>query len=68
MLLAYKMNGQNLPVEHGGPLRVYIPGVIGARSVKWVQRILIRDHESTCFYQKKDCEHEKASLGFNRFD
>ncbi|ORY85415.1 Oxidoreductase, molybdopterin-binding domain-containing protein, partial [Leucosporidium creatinivorum] len=53
-LLAYEMNGELLPAEHGGPLRVFVPGVIGARSCKWVQRILIKTTESECFYQTKD--------------
>ena len=37
-LLAWAMNGQPLPRLHGGPVRVVVPGFIGARSVKWVQR------------------------------
>lgn len=55
-LLAYEMNGAELTPAHGAPLRVVIPGVIGARSVKWVRRVLIKKEESQCFYQTKDCE------------
>ncbi|KAK4054755.1 hypothetical protein OIV83_000679 [Microbotryomycetes sp. JL201] len=54
VLIAYDMNGQPLTREHGAPLRIYVPSVIGARSVKWVQRIILRNHESQCFYQQKD--------------
>jgi sulfite oxidase len=36
VLLAWQMNGQPLPRIHGGPVRVTVPGYIGARSVKWL--------------------------------
>ncbi|KWU45410.1 molybdopterin binding oxidoreductase [Rhodotorula sp. JG-1b] len=53
-LLAYEMNHAALEPAHGFPLRVVVPGVIGARSVKWLERIIIRDHESDNFYQARD--------------
>jgi sulfite oxidase len=40
-ILAYEMNGKPLPPEHGYPLRAVVPGYIGARSVKWLGRILV---------------------------
>ncbi|KAG0370482.1 hypothetical protein BGZ54_006134 [Gamsiella multidivaricata] len=39
VILAYEMNGQPLSREHGFPIRVIVPGFIGARSVKFLQRI-----------------------------
>ena len=39
VLLAWAMNGAPLPVVHGAPLRVVVPGYVGARSVKWLERI-----------------------------
>src|SRR5947209_16447248 len=39
VLLAWGMNGEPLPPVHGAPLRVVVPGYIGARSVKWLERV-----------------------------
>jgi DMSO/TMAO reductase YedYZ molybdopterin-dependent catalytic subunit len=38
-LLAYAMNGQPLPPQHGFPLRLVVPGWYGMTSVKWLSRI-----------------------------
>jgi sulfite oxidase len=42
VLLAFEMNGAPLPPVHGAPVRVIVPGYIGARSVKWLDRIEVR--------------------------
>jgi hypothetical protein len=54
ILLAYSMNSEPLSIEHGGPLRVVVPGIIGARWTKWVARIVIRAEESESYYQRQD--------------
>jgi sulfite oxidase len=51
VLLAWTMNGQPLPPVHGAPVRVIVPGYIGARSVKWVERITLQDHPSDNYFQ-----------------
>jgi sulfite oxidase len=50
-LLAYEMNGEPLPPLHGFPLRVMVPGYIGARSVKWLTNIHVQAHPSTNYFQ-----------------
>lgn len=42
-LLAYEMNGDVLPPEHGFPLRLIAPGWYGVANVKWLTRIEVRD-------------------------
>lgn len=51
VLLAWEMNGAALPRVHGGPVRMVVPGYIGARSVKWVDGITVQDHPSDNFFQ-----------------
>jgi sulfite oxidase len=45
-LLCTRMNGQPLTPEHGAPLRAVVPGYIGARSAKWLGRIVVSDRPS----------------------
>jgi sulfite oxidase len=51
VLLAWEMNDQPLPPVHGAPVRVVVPGYIGARSVKWVDRISVQGQPSQNFFQ-----------------
>ncbi|TFK98170.1 hypothetical protein BDV98DRAFT_573190 [Pterulicium gracile] len=47
ILIAWAMNGIPLEPDHGFPLRVVCPGMVGGRSVKWLHKIEVADHEST---------------------
>jgi DMSO/TMAO reductase YedYZ molybdopterin-dependent catalytic subunit len=42
-LLAYGMNGQELPTGHGAPLRLRVPRQLGYKSVKYLSRITVTD-------------------------
>lgn len=50
-LLAYKMNGEDLPVAHGWPLRAVVAGWYGMASVKWLTRIRVLDRPFDGFFQ-----------------
>jgi sulfite oxidase len=51
VLLAYELNGVPLTPVHGYPLRVIVPGYIGARSIKWLGEIEVRKNPSENYFQ-----------------
>ena len=51
VILAYAMNGEPLTPVHGFPLRAVVPGYIGARSVKWLDRITVQHEPSQNYFQ-----------------
>ena len=53
VLLAWELNGAPLSPLHGGPLRLLVPGYIGARSVKWLGRITLQGAPSDNHYQQR---------------
>jgi DMSO/TMAO reductase YedYZ molybdopterin-dependent catalytic subunit len=52
VLVAYLMQGEPIPREHGGPLRLIVPGWYGMASVKWLERIAFLDAPFGGFFQK----------------
>jgi sulfite oxidase len=54
VLLAFQMNSEPLPRAHGGPVRVVVPGYVGARSVKWVTAITVQHGPSDNYFQAHD--------------
>ncbi len=51
VLLAWAMNHEPLAPVHGAPLRAVVPGYIGARSVKWLERIELRSEPWRGYFQ-----------------
>ena len=39
VLIAYQMNGRDLPLDHGYPVRAVVPGHYGMASVKWLTHV-----------------------------
>ncbi|MSP75313.1 MAG: molybdopterin containing oxidoreductase [Rhodospirillaceae bacterium] len=44
-IIAFKLNGKDMPLIHGAPVRLVVPGWAGSLSTKWLNRIWIRDKE-----------------------
>ncbi|XP_043815784.1 sulfite oxidase-like [Manihot esculenta] len=68
VLLAYEMNGEPLKRDHGYPLRVVVPGVIGARSVKWLDSINIIAEECQGFFMQKDYKMFPPSVNWDNIN
>ena len=57
VLLAYKMNGEDLPPLHGFPVRAVVPGWYGMASVKWLTRLIVVDQPFQGFFQSLEYTH-----------
>jgi DMSO/TMAO reductase YedYZ molybdopterin-dependent catalytic subunit len=52
-IVAYAMNGEPIPMRHGYPARVVVPGLYGEKNVKWVTRIEVVDYDAKGFYEQQ---------------
>ena len=53
VMLAYEMDGQPLPQEHGAPVRVVIPDMYGYKNVKWVERITLVPRQGAGYWEQR---------------
>ena len=68
VMLVYKMNGEEIPYDHGYPLRVIVPGTVGARQVKWVNKIILSETESQSHWQQNDYKAFNSSTDWHNVD
>lgn len=54
VILAWEMDGKALTKDHGYPLRLVVPGYIGVRNCKWVEKLEISDEEADSCMQRRD--------------
>ena len=50
VVVAYEMNGEPLPHNHGGPARLVVPGWAGDHWMKWLRRVTVSSDPQTGFY------------------
>jgi DMSO/TMAO reductase YedYZ molybdopterin-dependent catalytic subunit len=55
------MNGEPLPLQHGYPLRLVVPGWYGVASVKWLTTIELVDHPFDGYWQTTKYCYETAA-------
>lgn len=53
VMLAYELDGQPLPQEHGAPLRVVIPDMYGYKNVKWVEQITLVPRQGSGYWEQR---------------
>jgi DMSO/TMAO reductase YedYZ molybdopterin-dependent catalytic subunit len=51
VLLADELEGEPLPIEHGGPLRMLVPHLYAWKSAKFLERITFLDHDEPGFWE-----------------
>lgn len=68
VMLAYAMNGEKLPKEHGFPLRLIVPGLYGIKNVKWITDIELYNGDYKGYWQQKGWTDEGTIKIFSRID
>jgi DMSO/TMAO reductase YedYZ molybdopterin-dependent catalytic subunit len=53
VLLAFRLDEQELPSEHGGPLRLVVPHKYGYKSAKWVREIRFTNAQILGFWETR---------------
>lgn len=57
--LAYRLNGEPIPLTRGGPVRMVIPWAHGFKSIKWLQRIVVtNDYRANDTYAEQNNDPE----------
>jgi DMSO/TMAO reductase YedYZ molybdopterin-dependent catalytic subunit len=59
--VAYEMNGQPLPLVHGGPLRLVVPRWYGMASTKWLTHVHARSTESDNHFMARGYRYADGS-------
>jgi hypothetical protein len=58
VLLAYEMNGETLPADHGYPVRLVVPGKAGYKWVKWITHIELVDYDYKGYWESRGWDDE----------
>ncbi|HEV2218727.1 MAG TPA: molybdopterin-dependent oxidoreductase [Candidatus Dormibacteraeota bacterium] len=68
ILVAYELDGQQLPMAHGYPARILIPGRYGMKGPKWLTEIELVDHESGGYWEQQGWDHNAIVKTTSRID
>ncbi len=58
-LVAYRLNGEDIPLKRGGPVRMVVPWAHGFKSIKWLQKIVLtNDYQANDTYALQNNDPE----------
>jgi len=69
VFLALRLNGEPLPIERGGPVRMLVPEAYGFKSIKWLQRIVLtNDYRANDSYAQANNDPQSPMKTLARMD
>ena len=68
ILVAYELDGAPLPMNHGFPARMLIPGHYGMKGPKWLDSIELVNHESGGYWEQQGWDHNAVVKTTARID
>src|SRR5206468_2697445 len=68
ILVAYELDGAPLPMKHGFPARVLIPGHYGMKQPKWLESIELAGQEVRGYWEEQGWDHNAIVKTTSRFD
>ena len=68
IIVAYDLDGAPLPMSHGFPARIVIPGHYGMKGPKWLDRIDLVTHESGGYWEQQGWDHNAIVKTTARID
>jgi DMSO/TMAO reductase YedYZ molybdopterin-dependent catalytic subunit len=68
VILATKMNGVPLPLEHGFPARIIVPGIVGMKHVKWLTSLEPVSYDYKGYWQQQSWPDDAPNTLSSRID
>ncbi|HEV2141374.1 MAG TPA: molybdopterin-dependent oxidoreductase, partial [Candidatus Dormibacteraeota bacterium] len=68
IMVAYELDGADLPMAHGYPARMLIPGHYGMKGPKWLDAIELGSHETGGYWEQQGWDHNAIVKTTARFD
>ncbi len=67
VLLAYGLDDEELPPQHGGPLRLVVPQKYGYKSAKWVRKIKFTEKQELGYWESRGYSNTASALLDDRY-